>query len=81
MLLRYDWRNVEVSVSLLNLTNTVWREAQFAEATCLRSDEGTAACPTSGNVPSQNFTAAGIDGISFTPGSPFNVRGGLQIFF
>ncbi len=25
--------------------------------------------------------ADGIEGLTFTPGSPFGVRGGLQIFF
>ncbi|MEO8602603.1 MAG: TonB-dependent receptor plug domain-containing protein [bacterium] len=46
-----------------------------------------AACPTSGSRPqrstvnSEPIDAAGIEGVSFTPGNPFGVRGGIQIFF
>lgn len=46
-------------------------------------------CPQSGSLPSPPNTqqsppqapAQGIEGITFTPGSPLNLRGGLQIFF
>jgi outer membrane receptor protein involved in Fe transport len=83
LLLRYRWRNVEASLSLLNLTDTTWREAQFATNTCLRDEEGDMNCPITGNVPSASppITAAGNPGITFTPGNPFNLRGGVQIFF
>ena len=39
---RYRWRNVEASVQVLNLTNTDWREAQFSDTSCLRSEVGSA---------------------------------------
>jgi hypothetical protein len=29
----------------------------------------------------KTLLAAGIEGVSFTPGNPFGVRGGLQISF
>ncbi len=91
LLLRYRWRNVEASLALTNLTDTVWREAQFAETTCVNQRNGTrlhdagrapanrARCRAA--VPRRTRFADGIDGISFTPGNPFGVRGGLQIFF
>jgi len=89
MLLRYRWRNVELTLSMLNLTDTSWREAQFADETCLRGEEqGTGQpCPNTGSLPSPpndpgaSILADGVDGITFTPGNPFNVRGGLQVFF
>jgi outer membrane receptor protein involved in Fe transport len=91
---RYRWRNVELSLSFLNLANAEWREAQFADATCLRGEESggypSQPCPVTGSLPTfknpnppptTGFVAEGLDGITFTPGNPFNVRGGLQIFF
>ena len=82
LLLRYRWRNVEASLAFLNLTNTEWREAQFANPTCLLNEEGpNQPCPQTGDLPRNNFAANGVDGINFTPGNPFNIRGGLQVFF
>jgi hypothetical protein len=38
-------------------------------------------CPRSETRPSENPVANGIDGLSFTPGSPVGVRAGLQVSF
>ncbi len=38
LLARYRWRNVEASLGLLNLTDTDWREAQFADNSCVRRE-------------------------------------------
>ncbi|MFN8644773.1 MAG: TonB-dependent receptor plug domain-containing protein [Candidatus Binatia bacterium] len=90
LLLRYRWRNVEASLALTNLTDTAWREAQFAEATCVNQRDGLdydnppgtdQPCPVQGSRPAMGTYADGIDGVSFTPGNPFGVRGGLQVFF
>ena len=91
ILLRYRWRNVEASLSFINTTDTAWNEAQFADNTCLRGEEGSGQpCPTTGSLPTfpnpnpppttGNF-AQGIEGLTITPGTPFAIRGGLQIFF
>jgi hypothetical protein len=64
-------------LSFLNITNTDWRQAQFANTTCLLGEEGSVACPvTSGKTPGE-----GVDDINFTPGNPFNVRGGVSVYF
>ncbi len=90
LLLRYRWRFLEASLALTNLTDTDWREAQFAETTCVNQLAGfdygepfnnNQPCPASGNRPAQNFFSDGIEGVSFTPGNPFGVRAGLQISF
>jgi hypothetical protein len=90
LLLRYHWRNVEASLAFLNITDTAWREAQFAESTCVNQAAGfdfgqpfnnNQPCPAGGSRPSQGFASQGIEGVSFTPGNPFGVRGGLQISF
>src|SRR5262249_53760251 len=38
LLASYRWRNVEASLAFLNLTDTDWREAQFVDDTCVRSE-------------------------------------------
>jgi len=81
LIARYRWRNVELSLQLLNLTDTDWREAQFADTSCVRGQEQS----TNPNAPCFSKPGkTGIDppeGIHFTPGNPFNVRAGLKIFF
>src|SRR5262249_60088034 len=42
LLASYRWRNVEASLAFLNLTDTNWREAQFVDDTCVRSELGHA---------------------------------------
>ena len=74
---KYRWRNVELELAFLNITNTKWRQAQFANTSCLLGETGTANCPTTpGQTP-----GAGNDDINFTPGNPFNVRGGVSVYF
>ncbi|MGH7787150.1 MAG: TonB-dependent receptor [Candidatus Binatia bacterium] len=90
LILRYRWRNVEASLALLNLTDTDWRQSQFVESTCVNQitgldfGAGSSDCQPQGNRPYAQpdpYTNPGIEGITFTPGAPFAVRGGLQIFF
>lgn len=78
---KYRWRNVELGVQLLNLTNTQWREAQFADNSCVRSQiqqrDGSRPC----------FAKPGRDAVTppgaihFTPGNPIGVRAGLAVYF
>lgn len=82
ILLRYRWENVELSLALLNVTDTSWNESQFAEATCLRGEEGLGQpCPQTGSVPTRMVSADGVEDLTFTAGMPFAVRGGIQVFF
>jgi hypothetical protein len=74
---KYRWRNVELELAFLNVTNTDWRQAQFATNSCLVGEVGTGGCQeTPGKVP-----GLGPDDINFTPGNPFNVRGGVSVYF
>lgn len=82
ILLRYRWENVELSLALLNVTDTNWNESQFAEATCLRSEEAAGQpCPDVGSLPASMVAANGVEDLTFTAGMPFAVRGGVQVFF
>lgn len=75
LILKYRWRNIEASVQVLNLTDTDWRETQFATDSCVRREVGVdPRCPADGS-------GAGISDIHFVPGYPINLRGGLTVFF
>jgi len=80
LLLRYRWRNVQATLDFYNLTNTDWREAQFADNSCLRSEIGrVAGCL---DRPGKQGTHADPPpDIHFTPGNPFTIIGGLTVFF
>ncbi len=79
----YRWRNIGAQLSFLNLTDTDWREAQFDDQSCVRGEVGTnGACSLTS--PGQQGSAqsnAGVEGITFTPGNPFWVRGGIAVYF
>lgn len=77
-LVTYRWRNVQLTLAGLNLTDTEWREAQFADDTCLVNEIGQqpGCLPKPGLDPGD-----GVSDIHFTPGNPIAVRGGVQVFF
>jgi hypothetical protein len=74
----YRWRNVQFNLALQNLTDTDWREAQFADDTCLQSELGTV--PGCLQKPGKS-PGDGVHDIHFTPGNPFTVLTGVQVYF
>ncbi len=75
LLMRYRWRNIEVSFDVLNLVDTDWRETQFATDSCLRREVGRdSRCPQGGGGP-------GIADTNMVSGYGIKVRGGLTVFF
>ena len=95
LIARWRWRNVEASLALLNLTDTDWREAQFADTSCVRREVVPGGFPPKGN-PGRNgfrFPCVAQPGkqtdhplepapdIHFTPGNPLGVRAGITVFF
>ena len=75
LLLRYRWRNIELSFDVLNLADTDWRETQFATESCVRRELGrNSRCPRSGG-------GSGILDTNFVSGYGINIRGGLTVFF
>ena len=77
---KYRWKNTELSLQLLNLTDHPWREAQFSDNSCVRREIGivngcSAAPGQQGSHPDPPSD------IHFTPGDPLTVIGGLTVFF
>ncbi len=83
LIANYRWRNIGAQLSFLNLTDTDWREAQFDDQSCVRGEVGSSA-DCSQVHPGQQGSAqsnSGVEGIHFTPGNPFWVRGGIAVYF
>ncbi len=79
--LGFHHERFELSLTLQNLTGTVWREAQFGNVSRLQNETTPASCPA-GTRPVTNGTQfAGCEDVHFTPGAPINVFGSLTAFF
>jgi hypothetical protein len=78
---QYRWRNVQLSLQLLNLTDTAWREAQFADQSCVRREVGHATgCYVAPGKQGQHPVDP-VQDVHFTPGNPFGVLAGLTVYF
>jgi outer membrane receptor protein involved in Fe transport len=78
---KYRWRNVELGIQLLNLTNTQWREAQFADNSCVRGQmqQRDPGAPCFAKPGRNAVTPPGA--IHYTPGNPIGVRAGVAVYF
>lgn len=77
---RYRWRNFEAHLNLLNVLDRDWREAQFADQSCVRAQLGAApGCFAAGNLGGDVDLVR--EAVHFTPGNPFWIRGGLTVYF
>jgi outer membrane receptor protein involved in Fe transport len=81
LLANYRWRNVELYVQVLNLTDTNWREAQFADNTCVLGEVGNAVgCVAKPGKQDAHPVDPNAD-VHFTPGNPIGAFGGVRVFF
>ena len=79
--LGYKGSFYEVNLSVQNLLDTDWREAQFATVSRLPSETGPESCPA-GTRPSGGADAfEGCEDLHFTPGAPFNAQASVSFFF
>ena len=76
LLVRYRWQNIEVSLDVLNLADTDWRETQFATDSCLRHEVGT-----DRRCPINDGGGPGISDTNIVSGYGLNVRSGLTVFY
>lgn len=86
--LGYRFRFVEVSVSVENLLNQRYKQAQFAITSRLPSEPSQSAPPPPSACPSSTRAKSGSDGnflgcedVSFTPGYPINARFTVSLFY
>jgi outer membrane receptor protein involved in Fe transport len=81
LLPQYRWRNLELGVQVLNLTNTEWEEVQFEDDSCVLGQEQGADPdrPCFAKPGGSAVTPPGV--IHFTPGNPIGVLAGLTLFF
>jgi outer membrane receptor protein involved in Fe transport len=78
----------EVTASVENLTNTDWREAQFATVSRLSTDPSRSSPPPANACPAKTRTTtddvgnfAGCEDIHFTPGWPINPQVSFTAYF
>lgn len=86
--LGYRWRFVELSISVENLLNQRYKQAQFATTSRLPSQPPTSAppppsaCPSGTRVQtSDSGNFIGCQDVNFAPGYPLNARFTLSLFF
>lgn len=68
------WRSeiLEVALDVQNLTNTEWREAQFANVSRLPDEIAPASCPGGTRPIEEDGAFLGCEDVHFTPGAPLN---------
>jgi hypothetical protein len=91
----YRWRFLEVSLSIQNLLNSTWREAQFGNRSCTRDETYNPSNRNyagSGNLLSDGTyadrcgiaysnTRTGVVDVHYTPGVPFNPQLTVKGYF
>ena len=77
----YRHDRYELSLALENLTNTAWRESQFAFASRLRDETMPSACTGRTRAVSEAGAFVGCEDIHFTPGAPIAVRASASLYF
>ncbi|QRK07620.1 TonB-dependent receptor [Archangium violaceum] len=71
----------EVNLSVQNLLDTVWREAQFANVSRLPSETSPSSCPVGTRPAGEADAFEGCEDVHFTPGAPFNAQASVSFFF
>ena len=77
------WRvgDVELAVDAQNLTNTEWREAQFATVARLDGEASAASCPAGTRAATEDGRFLGCEDVDYTPGAPFNLQATCTLYF
>jgi TonB family protein len=79
----YGNRRFELIASVENLLDADWREAQFANRSCSRGENGNPAIPCGQRDPSGKLVApdAVLPDVHFTPGNPVTLTLTGKVFF
>lgn len=78
-----QWKQPRFSLSLnvLNLANTDWRQAQFATTSRLQGETGPASCPDATRAVGAGAEFEGCEDVNFTPGWPIHVMATATVNF
>jgi outer membrane receptor protein involved in Fe transport len=74
-----SWYGLQVAVQ--NLTDAVYRQAQFASVTRLPGESAEVGCPSGTRAVSENGAFLGCEDITFTPGLPLTVIASASLYF
>ena len=77
----YRTTRFELAITVQNLLNTSWREAQFANVSRLASETSPASCGPGTRPAEAGGAFVGCEDLHFTPGAPVNVFGSASVFF
>lgn len=76
-----DFMDAFAVPSIQNLTNTKWRQAQFATTSRLASEASASDCPSGTRPIEEGGSFAGCEDVNFTPGWPFHIMATGTVFF
>lgn len=77
----YRQERFEIGLSIQNLTNVQWREAQFANVSRLPQETDASSCPAGTRPAEEDGLFLGCEDVHFTPGVPFNLQATVTLFF
>jgi hypothetical protein len=70
-----------LDLSIENLTNTRWRQAQFATVSRLAGEADAGSCPAGTRAVEDGASFLGCEDINFTPGWPFHLMLTAKAYF
>ncbi|MCB9656137.1 MAG: TonB-dependent receptor [Sandaracinaceae bacterium] len=78
---RWETQRFALGLTVQNLTNTRWRQAQFATVSRVAGEVDASSCPAGTRAVDEGGGFAGCEDINFTPGWPFHLMASGSVFF
>ncbi len=78
---RWETERFALALTVQNLTNTRWRQAQFATVSRVAGETDAASCPAGTRASVEGGDFAGCEDINFTPGWPFHLMASGSVYF
>ncbi len=77
----WETERFALALTVQNLTNAKWRQAQFATVSRLASETDARSCPAGTRPVDEGGAFAGCEDLNFTPGWPFHLMATGTVFF
>lgn len=78
---RWESEHLALSLTVQNLTNAKWRQAQFATTSRLATETEPSACPAGTRAVEEDGSFVGCEDLHFTPGWPIHVMASASVLF